>query len=122
MKEKEYFNKASEHLSIANEELYKPKEDVVSYLVCKNSQNAILNFLKGYLFKRGYETHEDETMQGLLDRCRSINPEFNKLNFKSVDCRLHTVDSSYCEEVSKVSACYKTADDLDTFFRNLHLF
>ena len=48
-KAKQHFQKAKEQLNVANEELFKPKEDVVSYLVCKSSQHAIENYLKGYL-------------------------------------------------------------------------
>ncbi|PCI07615.1 MAG: hypothetical protein COB73_08080, partial [Flavobacteriaceae bacterium] len=44
-----HFNKAKEKLDIANKELFKPNEDVVSYSVCKNSQFAIEGYLKGYL-------------------------------------------------------------------------
>lgn len=40
-----HFYLAKENLNDANEELYKPEEDVVSYLVCKNSQKAIENYL-----------------------------------------------------------------------------
>ncbi len=40
-------------LNEASNELYRPEEDVVSYLVCKNSQYAIENYLKGFLLKNG---------------------------------------------------------------------
>ena len=43
------FEIAKNKLNNANEELFKPEEDVVSYLVCKNSQYAIEAYLKGYL-------------------------------------------------------------------------
>ena len=56
----DHFKKARRQMNKANEELYKPKEDVVSFLVCKNSLNAIENYLKGYLSKRGFDTKEAE--------------------------------------------------------------
>jgi HEPN domain-containing protein len=120
-KAKSHFNKAQNNLKGANEELFKPEEDVVSYLVCKNSQYAIENYLKGYLTLRGYETHENETMESLLDRCKSLNSSFNEINLNIIDCRAHKIDSKYCQDLNKVSSCFDTADSLDTFLRKLKI-
>ncbi len=120
-KAKKHFDKAQEQLHIANEELYKPEEDVVSYLVCKSSQHAIENYLKGYLSQRGFETSENETMEGLLNRCKSLDSKFNQIDLKTVDCRAHQIDSTYCQSVKKVTSCYEAADDLDTFLRKTNL-
>lgn len=120
-KAKKHFDKAQEQLHIANEELYKPKEDVVSYLVCKSSQHAIENYLKGYLSQRGFETSENETMEGLLSRCKSMDSKFNPIDLKTIDCRSHKIDSKYCQSVKKVTSCYEAADDLDTFLRKMNL-
>ena len=43
------FKLAIDKLNEANDELLRPNEDVVSYMVCKNSQYAIENYLRGYL-------------------------------------------------------------------------
>lgn len=116
-----HFEKAKEKLLEANEELFKPKEDVVTYMVCKNSQFAIENNLKGYLELRGYKTHENESIEGLLNRCISLNPKFNQIDLNVIDCRSNKIDSRYCNEVSKVSSCFETADNLDTFLRQLNI-
>lgn len=118
-KSKNHFNTAKESLKDANEELFKPKEDVVSYLVCKNSQNAIENYLKGYLSLRGFETNKDETLQNLLDRCKSLDSKFNQVDIETIDCKAEKMDSRYCQDVDKVSSCFDTADGLDTFLRKL---
>ena len=114
-----HFELAKENLKEANEELFKPKEDVVSYLVCKNSQYAIENNLKGFLNLRGFETHENETLQSLLDRCKSLDSKFNQVDIETIDCKAHQMDSRYCQDVSKVSSCFDAADSLDTFLRKL---
>ncbi|MEN8187621.1 MAG: HEPN domain-containing protein [Bacteroidota bacterium] len=123
MKEKEanHFNEAKEQLKIANEELFKPEEDVVSYLVCKNSQYAIVNYLKGFLSQRGFETHENETIEGLFERCKSLDSKFNKIDLNTIDCKAHKIDSRYCEDVNKVSSCFDAADSLDTLLREIHI-
>ena len=115
------FKKAGENLRAANDEMYKPEEDVVTYLVCKNSQYAIVNYLKGFLQFRGFETHENETLQGLLDRCTQLEPRFKNVSFKNIDCKAHVIDSTYCEDVKKVSSCYETADQVDDFLRSLKI-
>lgn len=120
-KHKSHFNKAKEQLHIANEELFKPKEDVVTYLVCKNSQHAIENNLKGYLTLRGFETHDKESIEGLLNRCISLNAKFKQIDLNVIDCKANKIDSRYCNEVSKVSTCFETADNLDTFLKQLNI-
>lgn len=116
-----HFEKAKENLKIANEELFKPEEDVITYLVCKNSQHAIENNLKGYLTLRGFETHEHETLESLLDRCKALEPKFKNVHFDPIDCRAHTIDTTYCTNVKKVSSCFDTADNLDTFLKQLKI-
>ena len=121
MKANQHFDKAKENLKNANEELFKPEEDVVSYLVCKNSQHAIENYLIGYLTSRGFETHEGETIKNLLDRCRSLESKFNLVNIDTIDCKAHKIDSKFCDDVNKVSSCFDAADNLDTFLRKLNV-
>ncbi|MCK4562005.1 MAG: HEPN domain-containing protein [Flavobacteriaceae bacterium] len=120
-KAKNHFNTAKDNLKDANEELFKPEEDVVSYLVCKSSQQAIENYLKGYLSLRGFETNNDETLQSLLDRCKSLDSKFNHVDIETIDCKAHKMDSRYCQDVNKVSSCFDTADNLDTFLRKLKI-
>lgn len=120
-KHKSHFNMAKQQLHIANEELFKPKEDVVTYLVCKNSQGAIENNLKGYLTLRGFETHENESLEGLLNRCISLDVKFKRIDLNTIDCKANRIDSRYCNEVSKVSTCFETADNIDTFLKQLKI-
>lgn len=118
-KAKNHFEIAKKKLKDANEELFKPEEDVVSYLVCKNSQKAIENYLKGYLNLRGFETNGNETLQSLLDRCKSLDNKFNQIDINTIDCRASNTDSRYCQDVNKVTSCFDAADNLDTFLRKL---
>lgn len=114
-----HFNKAKEKLEFANQELFKPNEDVVSYSVCKNSQVAIEGFLKGYLNHRGFVTHDDEHLEGLLNRCRALDSKFNRIDMSVIDCRATKIDSRYCSDVNKVSACFDVADNLDTLLKQM---
>lgn len=112
-----YFDEAIRKMKQASTELYRPEEDVVSYLVCKNAQYAIQSFLKGYLVKNGIETKENETIDEMYGRCIKINPRFEKVDLVGFNCHSHDLSSRYCEGAEKVSRCFDIADNLDTFLR-----
>lgn len=116
-KANELFVTALEKLKEAKEELFRPEEDIVSYLVCKNSQFAIENYLKGYLLKNGVDIEDCETIDSLYKQCVAINSNFEKVDLSDFECKGHNLNSRYCNEVSKVSNCYDAADNLDTFLR-----
>ena len=117
-KAKEFFNDASNKLKEANEELFRPEEDVVSYLVCKNAQHAIENYLKGYLLKNDINPDRFRTIDRLYNECKRINKDFEKVNLSGFDCKAQDIHSKYCLEVSKVSNCYNVANHLDSFLRD----
>lgn len=70
---------AEEFLQIAQEELYKPEEDVVRYMVCRSAYKAVQNYLTAYLVKQNIKTNPTMTIENLLDLCRKSNPIFNDL-------------------------------------------
>ena len=112
-----FFKEASKKLKTAKEELFKPAEDIVSYSVCKNAQFAIENFLKGYLTKSNIELQKNETIASLYDKCVSVDKNFASNDLSAIKCKNNTIDSRYCSEVSSVSACFDTADSIDTYLR-----
>lgn len=116
-KAKQLFKDASEKLDEANNELCRPQEDVVSYLVCKNSQYVIENYLKGFLLKNGVDPNKHETVDSLYKQCTIINKDFEKVDLSAFNCKSKNMDTAYCDEVSKVNTCYDIANSLDTFLR-----
>ena len=120
-KQRNNFESAKEKLDLANKELFKPEDDVVSYSVCKNSQYAIEAYLKGYIKHCGFTTHDNETMEGLLNRCIELDGKFRKIDLNVIDCKASKIDSRYCTDVSKVSSCFDAADSLDTLLRQMKI-
>lgn len=112
-----FFKEAEKKLKSAKEELFKPAEDIVSYSVCKNAQFAIENFLKGYLTKNNVELQHDETIASLYDKCVGIDKNFTTIDLNTIGCKNHAIDSRYCSEINTVSACFDTADSIDTYLR-----
>ena len=114
-KAKDHFENAKKQLQKANEALFKPKEDVVTFQVCKNSLFSIENYLKGYLSKRGFETKPSESLDQLLERCCLLDKKFRQIDLNVIDCSSNPDHNRYCEDVDKVTACFQTADQLENF-------
>lgn len=112
-----YFKIAVQKMKEANQELYRPEEDVVSYLVCKNAQIAVQNFLRGYLLRSGIETKKEDTLDTLFTQCKELNKKFENVSLSGLNCQYENKDSRYCDGVEKVSRCFDIADRLDTFLR-----
>ncbi|CAH8284778.1 HEPN domain-containing protein [Mariniflexile fucanivorans] len=108
---------AAQKLNQADKELFKPEEDIVTFLVCKNSQFAIENYLRGYLIKKGIETSKYNTIDSLYKQCKKINKKFEKVNLSEFNCTGNNMNDKFCNEVSKVSNCYDVANSLDTLLR-----
>ena len=110
---KDAINKVKE----ADDELCRPEEDVVSFLVCKKSQRATENFLKGFLLQNGVEPNGFNSLEELYNQCITINKNFKKFDLSNFKCKSDHLDAKHCNEISTVNNCYKTADNLDTFLR-----
>lgn len=116
-KDNKFFDHAVEKLNEANLELYRPEEDIVSFLVCKNSQYAIENYLKGYLLQQGFEPGNYKTIEVLFEECKKINKNFERVDLSNFDCKTQSMNERSCDEISKVSNCFKIAESLDIFLR-----
>ncbi len=112
-----FLKEAINKFKLAKEEMFKPAEDIVGYSVCKNSQFAIENFLKGFLAKKEVKLESNETIASLYDKCIAIDKNFKTIEMSAIGCKKNTIDSRYCSEVNTVSACFDCADSVDTYLR-----
>ena len=86
-KVKSTLDQADELFNAAKEELCRPEEDVVPYMVCKNAYKSVDKYLTGYLMQNGIEIHNSMPLDRLINLCRDVDPKFNDLN---VDPLIHT--------------------------------
>ena len=114
---KTLFDEAAFKLNQANQELYRPEEDVVTYLVCQNAHIAIENYLKGFLMLNDIDTTNLNTVDALYEQCKSVNNKFEEVNLAGFNCTSQEAESRFCNASSKVSRCFEIADSLDTFLR-----
>lgn len=119
MKEKAHklFKDAYKNLDQANTEITRPEVDIVSYLVCKNAQVAIENYLKGFLFQNGVDASKYSSIDALFKQCTRINNKFEKVKLSTINCKSEEFSTSYCNDISRVSNCFNIANALDTFLR-----
>lgn len=111
------FGEAFSKLATAQEELNRPEEDVVTFLVCKNAQFAVESFLTGYLLKNGTEPAHHATIKELYEQCLEINPGFSRVNLTEFDCRSHQTQERSCSETGKVNKCLHNAVELEHFLK-----
>ncbi|AUP79924.1 HEPN domain-containing protein [Flavivirga eckloniae] len=111
-----YFFNASQKLNQANDELFKPGEDIANHLICKNSQYAIVHYLKGFLVENGIDTRNFRTIHDLYEQCIKINRDFKDIDLLDFDCKWRKSDcTTYCYIPSKASTCFNIANSLDWF-------
>lgn len=120
MKEKArlLFHEASNKLRVASEELCRPEEDMVSYVVCKNAQHAIENYLKGFLYQNGVDASHYVTIDSLYAQCLKVNNHFENYDLSDFACTSKEIDASYCDNATKVSRCFEMANKMDSLLRN----
>lgn len=79
---KTMLDEAEDYMQIAREELFKPEEDVVHYMVCQNSLKAIKSYLAGYLLNHNIELNPNNSIEELLIECRNTDTKFDNLKLE----------------------------------------
>lgn len=113
----ELFDEAVKKLHEANEELCRPEEDVVSHLVCKNSQLAMENFLKAYLLKLEVNLEKYENINSLYYKCIAVNPKFATVGLDDFTCKHDQFQSRACSDPDKVSRCFQMAEKMNALLK-----
>ena len=71
---------ANELFEYAEQELSRPAEDVVGYLVCHNAYKSIDKYLSAFLMENGHHLNASTSIENMLNECRLIDPRFKELN------------------------------------------
>ncbi len=116
---KAFFKEADKKFNLAKEESFKPIEDLVTFSVCKNSQFAIENYLKGFLAKNDVKIDMTETIDSLYKKCIGIDNNFKNINFSVIACKNKEISSRYCSEINAVNTCFDVADAIDTYLKKI---
>lgn len=77
-------NQADELFDCAKEELARPEEDVVGYLVCHNAFKSVERYLTAYLMEHGRAIYSSMSIEEMMAECRAIDIKFNDLNLDAL--------------------------------------
>ncbi len=77
-------NQADELFYNAQNELARPEEDVVGYMVCHNAYMSIRKYLTAFLNENGKEVSSSMAMEEILDLCESIDKKFKDLDLETL--------------------------------------
>lgn len=100
-------NEANLLLLNSEEELKKPKEEVMSFAACQNAKLSMFMLLKAYLVKHKIPVSDNENLVQLYDKCRAYNPAFNSITIPEMVC-IHDNSCSmeeYCIHDGFVAEC-----------------
>ena len=104
----EKFEQGDQFLELAREEMNRPAEDVVSYMVCRSVRKSISNYLKGFLLDNKVGFDEEETIDVLLNKCQAINSNFKNIDLSPLQ---FTKDYEYTAEIDQMGRCINLATE-----------
>lgn len=126
-KPEQLFKQAEEDLKRANEELYRPSADVVTYSACQFSRLALYRFLNALAIHQSGDKNTilepDLTLEQLITFCGQHNKEIKDIDFSSLHCKCNPVigetddEIIYCTSVQKVDYCAKLASKVKEIVR-----
>ena len=108
-----YYKAAKKNLKQAEQEYYKPAEDMVMQSACKGSLLAIVDYMKGFLVKNDKELDVDDTVVSLYYKCLEVNPDFKKLDIHQLSCKCDPIGSKSCTDMLRVTKCFDIANALE---------
>jgi hypothetical protein len=126
-KPEQLFKQADEDLQRANQELYRPSGDVVTYAACQFSRLALYRFLNALAIYQSKNKNiilePDLTLEQLITFCGQHNKEINNIDFSSLHCKCNPIiddgdnEIIYCTSVQKVDYCAKLASKVQEITR-----
>ena len=99
-------------LLMAENELSRPQEDVVTLSACNTVRNSLREMFENYLDAHGIKTTLNSSLEELKDQCISANILFRNIDLRNVECKGEDhahCDGKYCLSVTNVSTCLAVA-------------
>ncbi len=104
-------------LHIAEYELNRPHEDVVTMSVCYSARQSLISMLRLFLMSNDVESVKSNNLKELLNQCIKINNQFSKIDVSDILCKelnQEACDGKYCHTVDKVDECVIVAKKFKT--------
>lgn len=104
-------------LKLAEHELDRPDEDVMTLSVCLSAKNSMESFMRLFLASRSVAADDRISLSGLATLCAAQDLRFSSLNLDKVLCNHldhRECESKYCLSTRSVRDCVKAARQLKT--------
>ena len=104
-------------LRIAEFELNRPNEDVVTLSVCYSARQSTNTMLRLFLLAKDINHNEGKSLKELLSQCVKIDKEFSDVDITNVTCNElnhDECDGKYCLTIDKVNECVSVANKFKT--------
>ena len=108
-------NQAYGDLVMAEEELNRPHEDVVTISACQLVRTSMKQMMHYYLVSHGKAYDRQMSIDDLLSACIKYNPAFSKIDITNIECKgleHEKCDGKYCLTIESVRCCLTAANQL----------
>jgi hypothetical protein len=103
---------ADRELMLAEAELSRPHEDVVTLSACQSVRSSMKHMMRLYLLANATETNDKMSTHELMKLCVRGSKLFNTVDISNIGCKdlsKDGCDGRYCLAIENVSACVAAA-------------
>jgi hypothetical protein len=103
---------ALKSFQIAEAELNRPSEDMVTLCACQHMRNSVNDFLESFLAGKSIDIIEDKTFDELIQYCTRVDAQFKAIDSSCFLCNMNNtknVTAKYCLSPKKVNECFVEA-------------
>jgi hypothetical protein len=104
-------------LRIAEFELNRPHEDVVTMSVCYSARHSLVTMLRLFLMSNDVDQSKGNSLKDLLNQCINIDSQFSTIDVSEILCNEldhQACDGKYCLTVDKVNECVAVTNKFKT--------
>ena len=104
--------KADSQIALAENELNRPHEDVVTLSACQSVRSSMKQMMRLYLLAHGVGSDDLNSNEDLMNACIKVNPSFSGVDISNIECKgmgHAQCEGKYCLSIENVSCCLAAA-------------
>ena len=106
---------AAQELVLAEAELNRPHEDVVTLSACQSVRTSMKKMMHGYLLANDIKNDDKMSIEELMNACIPANESFSGIDISNIECKgmaHEKCEGKYCLSIENVSCCLAAAKEL----------
>ena len=108
-------------LKIAEDEINRPNEDVVTLSVCLTARQSMRAMMRLFLLTKSIHHDESESLYNLLSHCKKADKQFESIELSKMVCnKLDAAgcENKYCLAIPNVNDCMEIANKIKLLMMN----